>query len=413
MASEIVKGLFGFSPQELSQQREQQDYAKALNFAQLNPMQQNSFLGMQGINTAVRGLSGVANQLFGIEDPEVKENALLEQSAKELYGTGVDPMSSQGLTALIQRMNAAGARPQTLERLSGALQQARMNEARMATQEAQRGQAEAGAALKQNELLREQEMQAALASLPPDATDEQRMAVLSRFGSPDVQIRGIDYRTRLAAEREARLETIRLQTEARLEAARQANANARQLEAIRQEGRLEVERLRQEDKRERAAEKRYEGFQKAERAAEGFIDNSQNIITRLQNVKNRVNAKTAGLAGGALSRVWATEAQAVKLELESIGSNIGFDKLTEMRQNSPTGGALGSVSDYEGKQLRNAVASLENTQDPKVLRDNIDAAVKTYEKILGRISSGLEQDRRRFRMGEQPAAQQKNITVDY
>lgn len=400
MASEIIKGLFGFTPQELTQQREASDYAKAMQYAQLDPLQQSSFLGMQGVNTAVRGLGGAAKQLFNIQDPEMQEQSLLEQSAKELYSQGVDPMSTQGLSTLIQRLNAAGARPQTLERLSGALQQAQMNDAKLDTQRAQQGQYQAGAALKLNELQQQQALAAAMAALPADATDEQRMAVLSRFGSPDVQIRGIDYRARLAAEREGRLETIRAQTEAKLEAARQAGANARQLELIRQEGRMDIERMRQEDKKERAQEKKYEGFQKAERAAEGFLDNGQNIMDRLMKIKARVNNKTAGVAGGALSKVWATEAQAVKLELESIGSNIGFDKLTEMRQNSPTGGALGSVSDYEGKQLRNAVASLENTQDPKVLQQNIDSAINTYQKIAERVSKGLEQDRARFRMGQ-------------
>lgn len=136
MASEIIKGLFGFSPQELSQQQENQDYVKAMNFARLDPLQQTSFLGMQGINSATRGLGGAARELFGIQDPEVKENSLLEQNARELLSSGVDPMSSQGLSALIQKMNAAGARPQTLERLSYALQNSRLNEAKLNSEQA-------------------------------------------------------------------------------------------------------------------------------------------------------------------------------------------------------------------------------------------------------------------------------------
>jgi hypothetical protein len=40
---------------------------------------------------------------------------------------------------------------------------------------------------------------------------------------------------------------------------------------------------------------------------------------------------------------------------------------------------------------------LENTQDPAVLRKNIDSAVEVYKGIISRINKGLEQDRQRFR----------------
>lgn len=56
---------------------------------------------------------------------------------------------------------------------------------------------------------------------------------------------------------------------------------------------------------------------------------------------------------------------------DTIKSNIGFDRLQKMRDDSPTGGALGQVSEMELRLLNAALGSLAQTQSPEQLRENL------------------------------------------
>lgn len=62
--------------------------------------------------------------------------------------------------------------------------------------------------------------------------------------------------------------------------------------------------------------------------------------------------------------------------LTEIRSNIGFDTLQQMRQNSKTGGALGNVSDNEGVRLESVFGNLSQDLSDK---DMIDTLVKVRE----------------------------------
>ena len=59
-----------------------------------------------------------------------------------------------------------------------------------------------------------------------------------------------------------------------------------------------------------------------------------------------------------------TEAQATAAKLDTIKANIGFDKLQKMRDASPTGGALGQVSERELGFLQSlsSVASINRSR---------------------------------------------------
>lgn len=410
MANEVFKGLFGFSPEELTRQREAADTAMNYQAAQLDPFQQARFQGLQSYSSAARNLNTIGQKLFDIQDPQMQEATLMDSVFKDVSQSGVDPTSTQGLQQIASRLTQAGASPRALERVYAAYQQAQQNEAAMGLKAAQTSKATAEATRIQEEAAREQVMRDELASLPADATPEQRYAVVTKYASPDVQMKGIDYQARLKSERESRIEQAKLQHELKMEELRARNAGAAEIARERQSFMLQIEQMRQEGKKEAAETKKYDGFVKAERAAESLIDNASVVTRRLESVKARINNKTAGLAGAALSKIWSTEAEAIALELDSIGANIAFDKLSEMRSNSPTGGALGNVSNYEGQQLRDSVAALKNTQNPAQLRNNIDQVIERYNSIVSKTQKYLEQDRSKFRKGEQPS---KTITVDY
>ncbi len=89
-----------------------------------------------------------------------------------------------------------------------------------------------------------------------------------------------------------------------------------------------------------------------------------------------------GLGGQALSFIPGTnrvDAEALK---ETVVANIGFDRLQQMREASPTGGALGAISERELSTLQAVLGSLSLSQSEKQLTKNIDRLNVVYKNIL-------------------------------
>lgn len=68
--------------------------------------------------------------------------------------------------------------------------------------------------------------------------------------------------------------------------------------------------------------------------------------------------------------------------LTVIKSNIGFDKLQKMRDESPTGGALGQVAILELLALQNSIAPLEPKIGDKEMLSSLKRIKSTYEENM-------------------------------
>ncbi len=97
-----------------------------------------------------------------------------------------------------------------------------------------------------------------------------------------------------------------------------------------------------------------------------------------------VGAMTAGFAG--------TPAKDLSETLNTIRANIGFDRLQQMREASPTGGALGQVSEMENKLLQAVWGSLEQSQSPSQLKENLKKAKIAIRESWKRTAAAYEQD---------------------
>ena len=64
--------------------------------------------------------------------------------------------------------------------------------------------------------------------------------------------------------------------------------------------------------------------------------------------------------------------------LDTVEANIGFDKLQQMRAASPTGGALGQVSERENKLLQATYGSLSQSQSEEQFKRNLRRLRETY-----------------------------------
>lgn len=105
-------------------------------------------------------------------------------------------------------------------------------------------------------------------------------------------------------------------------------------------------------------------------------------LTRLERlVKNEsVFNPVTGISGRAAEKVLGSARTAAQGNLDTIKANIGFDRLAQMRAESPTGGALGNITERELAFLQSVLGSISLDQDNKVLLENIGRIKKIYEK---------------------------------
>ena len=89
-----------------------------------------------------------------------------------------------------------------------------------------------------------------------------------------------------------------------------------------------------------------------------------------------------GMAGAAMEDVPGTKAHDVSKLVDSLKANIGFDALNRMRANSPTGGALGQVSERELGFLQSTIASLEQSQGEEQFLENLGLVQNAFNRVI-------------------------------
>lgn len=72
---------------------------------------------------------------------------------------------------------------------------------------------------------------------------------------------------------------------------------------------------------------------------------------------------------------------------KTVLANIGFDRLQQMRDASPTGGALGAISDRELGTLQSVMGNLEQSQSVDQFMYNLDRLGTIYDEILTKASA--------------------------
>lgn len=130
--------------------------------------------------------------------------------------------------------------------------------------------------------------------------------------------------------------------------------------------------------------------QAAERARDqGEIDAAaqiRSVISQARQAKDLSNGWFATGFGSSTARdVGGTQAANVASLLNTIGANTAFDRLQQMRAQSPTGGALGAVSDTELQLLRDSTASLSQSQSDEQFRQNMDRVIASYQRVLDKL----------------------------
>lgn len=124
---------------------------------------------------------------------------------------------------------------------------------------------------------------------------------------------------------------------------------------------------------------------KADQRKQLAISSASSVLDTVKDAKNLVGISTAGI-GSWTAALPATDARNLSAKLETIKANLGFDRLQQMREASPTGGALGAVAVQELTALQSTVASLDQGQSPAQLRQSLDKIERHYNRWLSTVN---------------------------
>lgn len=91
-----------------------------------------------------------------------------------------------------------------------------------------------------------------------------------------------------------------------------------------------------------------------------------------------------------LANLPGTDARSLAARLDTIKANIGFDQLNAMRASSPTGGALGNVTERELAFLQAVAGSLDQAQSAQELQDNLNRLWNSYMDVIHGPGQGPE-----------------------
>lgn len=123
------------------------------------------------------------------------------------------------------------------------------------------------------------------------------------------------------------------------------------------------------------------------------LQSSQADLDRLAASANEL-LKTSNLGRitgltGIFPNVPGMEGADAQAKLNTLKSQIGFGVLQAMRNASKTGGALGNVSDAEGKRLEANLAALENAQSEKQMRESLQKIVDFSTQAKDRLAAAF------------------------
>ena len=233
MAENIVAGLFGLTPDMYGQQQQNTALAEGIRLAQLDPAARGAAMTYAG----ARGLGGAIAGAMGIEDPQLKLISTRNTIAQQIDQTNPESIL-QGAKMLAQAGDQQGAMA-----LAQYARQAQESLAQTQQRRAAALSSQATAAKTQLSIDQETKLRDELSKLPKDATQDDILAVLTKYGSPDRVIAALTASADKAAQRETTLTLGRERIQAKLEADLRDAKNDKEREEARIQARKELAQL--------------------------------------------------------------------------------------------------------------------------------------------------------------------------
>jgi hypothetical protein len=321
--AEIVGSLFGITPDLYERQLRARDEERAIRMANLAPGARGAAMIQSGAATLGRGIGG----LLGGEDPQLK---LI--TARQQIMSQTDQSDPQSLANAAKQLNAIGDTQGAMALMDFARkaqsEMALVGQRRAAEQSSLASAIKTQLGIKQEEQLRDE-----LSKLGPDATQEQILAIVTKYGSPDKVLASLQGSADRATTNQARIDAAKVAADARIEAARERGATQMQIAQLQADSKREIAQLVAALKGPSAAVLKAQ--EKAEKVAEGQLALSDTLSTAETLVKdlakmggitstsksplaNLVTSLQTGTVGQIAGQKFGTKEQAKRDELKSI-----------------------------------------------------------------------------------------------
>lgn len=131
-------------------------------------------------------------------------------------------------------------------------------------------------------------------------------------------------------------------------------------------------------------QKREAAYPQANAAIQGIEAKAESFINDLKALRDHPGlSQITGILAGRVSGL-TKEGRAAQALYDKILAKGGFEMLQQMREASKTGGALGNVSNQEGKQLQASFAAIDRRQDAEDVKKALETAISDVEGAKAR-----------------------------
>ena len=153
------------------------------------------------------------------------------------------------------------------------------------------------------------------------------------------------------------------------------------------EAKLEFERKKLEQRSQFDLEKAYPAQKASVETTTGDIDAQ---IARAKALKTHKGLPY--ITGGVMGRLPSVseEGTSAQADLDQLKAKAGFEALQSMRDRSPTGGALGNVSDAEGRRLEASAAALAQAQGTTAFQSKLDRYIEDLERSKKSLKNAFD-----------------------
>jgi len=379
--------LFGgsLSPQEMQNQLLNQ---RASSFAQLTPDQQLGQMAYKAGSSVGTGLAGA----FGVDvqDPMIKRATKLRELSSKF-----DTNTPEGLLQMANALRTTD--PEMALQIAQKAKSMELEGAKLATEQTTKLREEAQTnkyKAEEGKILRgeakDEQLRSELSSLPMDAQDKDVEAVVRKYGKPDDIFKTLERKATAEANRIAKTEQEREKATQREQENQRNRDFKQQMLVLTQAANSSMTSVQRELAQQRLSdlkEKQADKGEKKEAAKSFAISHANKVVEDVAAAKSLVSGTTTGLTGKAASYIPGSDSYNLNQRLLTIKANLGFDRLQQMREASPTGGALGQVAVQELQALQATVGSMELGQSREELSRNLDKIDLHYNNWLNTMGA--------------------------
>lgn len=121
---------------------------------------------------------------------------------------------------------------------------------------------------------------------------------------------------------------------------------------------------------------------------------ARNVETSIDKALGLIGPMSTGFVGARFRGLEGSPAYNLAAEIETVKANLGFDRLQQMRDNSPTGGALGAIAVQELIALQSTIANLDPNQSAEQIQANLQRVKTHYANWRSAVEQALADEGR-------------------